>query len=436
MRSKLRILSVCLAALLVVALYPSFAKVEIVFWDPYGPPWDKLLEEGTANIQAKHPEFTIKHEHVPWSGLIQKLTVAVASGTAPDAAHLWGTWWAVNLGVQGVVMPLDEQIAKDKELSLDDIYPGYLETFRYDGKIWGFPDSAQPTSWMWNKDVFSEVGLDPNKPPASWGDVVAFSDKITKKDSAGNLIRIGFIPNNMWGGFYNFASHWGGTFYDEKTGKIKAYNETNLKALQWQIDFTNRYGGQEVINALQSGFGAGADEAMVSGRLAMQLATHYHYYFRHVAKPDLNYGFAPPVLPGPIPGDEAKGGMVCANAHVVFASTKHHWEAYLTVRDYMTEGIKAWIKLSAHASVNRKVNQRALAENWIAEYYPRELWRQDMQVLEYNRPLAPIPNFSKLMDELNAQTDLARLGKKTASQALQYVDEVVNKDLEKVLRRR
>jgi ABC-type glycerol-3-phosphate transport system substrate-binding protein len=436
MRNKALLLTMGLAVLLALAS-PALAgeKIKLTWWDPYGPPWDALLEKGVGGVAARHPDWDVKHEHVPWTGLIQKLTVAVASGTAPDAAHIWGTYWATNLAVNSVVLPLDDMIAKDKDLNLNDIYKGYLDSFRWKGKIWGFPDSAQPTSWLWSKQVFRESGLDPNKPPSSWEDVIAMSDKITKKDPAGNLVRIGFIPNNMWNGFYNFASHWGGSFYDERTGKVAVYNPTVLDALKWQVNFTKRYGGQELISAFQSGFGGGADQPMLTGKLGMMMATHYHYYGHYTAKPDFEYGFAPPVLPGPILGDETRGGMVCANAHVVFASTKNPQQAYELVRDYMTVGVNVWSSLSAHASVNRKWNEEALDKGLVAKWYPAELWRQDAKALLYNRPLAPIPNMPLLLSELGAQTDLARLGKTSPEEALRHVDEVVNRDLDKILKR-
>jgi sn-glycerol 3-phosphate transport system substrate-binding protein len=47
-----------------------------------------------------------------------------------------------------------------------------------------------------NKDAFKEAGLDPNKPPATWDEMVATAQKLTKKDASGNVTRWGVhIPS-------------------------------------------------------------------------------------------------------------------------------------------------------------------------------------------------------------------------------------------------
>jgi sn-glycerol 3-phosphate transport system substrate-binding protein len=47
-----------------------------------------------------------------------------------------------------------------------------------------------------NKDAFKEAGLDPNKPPATWNEMVAAAQKLTKKDASGNVTRWGLhIPS-------------------------------------------------------------------------------------------------------------------------------------------------------------------------------------------------------------------------------------------------
>jgi hypothetical protein len=49
----------------------------------------------------------------------------------------------------------------------------------------------------WNKDAFKAAGLDPDKAPATWDDMIAFGKKLTKRDAAGQVSQWGLaIPSS------------------------------------------------------------------------------------------------------------------------------------------------------------------------------------------------------------------------------------------------
>ena len=49
----------------------------------------------------------------------------------------------------------------------------------------------------WNKEAFKEAGLDPEKPPQNWDELVAFGQKLTKRDAGGNVTQWGVeIPSS------------------------------------------------------------------------------------------------------------------------------------------------------------------------------------------------------------------------------------------------
>src|SRR3546814_9426184 len=48
----------------------------------------------------------------------------------------------------------------------------------------------------YNKDLVKAAGLDPERAPATWGELVEYSKKLTKKDAAGNVTQWGIkIPS-------------------------------------------------------------------------------------------------------------------------------------------------------------------------------------------------------------------------------------------------
>ena len=60
-----------------------------------------------------------------------------------------------------------------------------------DGKTWSIPFQRSTIVLYWNKDAFKEAGLDPEKAPATWDEMVEMSKKLVKKDASGNMARWG-----------------------------------------------------------------------------------------------------------------------------------------------------------------------------------------------------------------------------------------------------
>ena len=72
-----------------------------------------------------------------------------------------------------------------------DFYPAFMANGQIDGKTWSIPFQRSTIVLYWNKDAFKDAGLDPDKAPASWDEMVAMGKKLVKKDASGNVIALG-----------------------------------------------------------------------------------------------------------------------------------------------------------------------------------------------------------------------------------------------------
>ena len=71
-----------------------------------------------------------------------------------------------------------------------------MENSQTGGKTWGIPFQRSTIVMFWNKDAFKEAGLDPNKAPDTWDELVADGGKLTKRDASGNVSQWGVeIPS-------------------------------------------------------------------------------------------------------------------------------------------------------------------------------------------------------------------------------------------------
>ncbi|GAG24046.1 unnamed protein product, partial [marine sediment metagenome] len=255
-----------------------------------------------------------------------------------------------------------------------------------------------------------EVGLNPEVPPKSLDEVLEFNKKIYKTDAKGKIVTLGFIPNNLWGSFVAWAYMWGGDFYNEKTGKITAFNPVNEKALQWQIDFFKKYGGIETVSAWQQGFTGGANDPFIKRKLGMMTASHYHYYFWYkYGPPDFlktTIGYAPiPKFPGP--DTLPKGQVLTSNAHIMLKGCKNPEAAYTFLKElcYGEGYLRANMPYAAYTSSSRSLNERFEKEIGIPDFWPKELWKLELHMLETKKPWPSIPVVGRLMNELTQQVE-------------------------------
>jgi sn-glycerol 3-phosphate transport system substrate-binding protein len=80
---------------------------------------------------------------------------------------------------------------------LKSFYPAFMLNSQSGGHTWGVPFQRSTIVQYWNKDAFKAAGLDPDKAPATWDDMVAFGKKLTKRDAAGQVGQWGLeIPSS------------------------------------------------------------------------------------------------------------------------------------------------------------------------------------------------------------------------------------------------
>jgi sn-glycerol 3-phosphate transport system substrate-binding protein len=99
---------------------------------------------------------------------------------------------------EDAIVPFEEisDTAADKAW-IAGFYPGFLENSQTGGKTWGIPFQRSTIVQYWNKELFKEAGLDPEKPPATWAELVEMGRRLTKKDAAGNVTQWGVsIPSS------------------------------------------------------------------------------------------------------------------------------------------------------------------------------------------------------------------------------------------------
>ncbi|MGO0789030.1 ABC transporter substrate-binding protein [Herbaspirillum seropedicae] len=196
-----------LAALAVSAAFcaPVLAAnpVEISFYYPVavGGAVTKTIDSMVADFEKAHPDIKVKAIYAgTYQESIVKALTAFKGGTPPTLAVLLSTD-LFTLIDENAILPIDSLASSaDDKKWIAGFYKGFMENSQTEDKTWGIPFQRSTIVMYYNKALFKEAGLNPDKAPANWDDMVEAAKKLTKRDAAGNVTQWGVkIPSTGFG---------------------------------------------------------------------------------------------------------------------------------------------------------------------------------------------------------------------------------------------
>ncbi|MBB3236769.1 ABC transporter substrate-binding protein [Phyllobacterium endophyticum] len=125
-------------------------------------------------FNASH-ETQIELQIVPSSEMVQKYATAAAGGSAPDFVSL-DLVYAPAFAKSGALEDLTD-LAKSLPY-FDQLSKAHVGTGTYDGRIYALPMSADASVLLWNKRLFKQAGLDPEKGPTNWSEIEEAAGKV------------------------------------------------------------------------------------------------------------------------------------------------------------------------------------------------------------------------------------------------------------------
>ncbi|MGQ9779112.1 MAG: ABC transporter substrate-binding protein [Bacillota bacterium] len=267
MRKRIGILSLAVVVLLSLGIALGGAaktQVTLTFFHMNTiPEAQKAITEAIKAFEAKNPGVKIKETLVDWGSAHAQFLNSLVAGQAPDLAMLGGTW-AVDFRRMGAFAPIDQLASKG---FLDIFLPVAFAAVKADGHVYGVPWEGATWAFFYRKDLFEKAGLDPNRPPANWDELLAYAQKLTKGDQYGLVMpAAGWEPAD-----YFLPFMWQAGCPVEKFENGKWYgamnNEAGRKATQFYVDLVRKY---KVVPETITGMDwEGAKNAFVAGKAAM-----------------------------------------------------------------------------------------------------------------------------------------------------------------------
>jgi len=236
-------------------------KITLAFWNGFTGSDGEILTDIVDRFNENNDQnIEIKMDIMPWDTYFQKLPPAIATNTAPSFV-LMGVEFIPEYVSSNSIQPLDD-FWDVTGIDESDFVKNVLDMYKYQGKYYMTPMQYNLQYLYWNKDLFKEAGLDPEKPPETWEQLGEYAVQLT--DPTKNQYGFGVTKDDalaplIWGN--------GGEFWDIENQKSLLDSPENIKTYEWLQDL--------VVNKEVSPKGATGpdlDNLLKSGNLAMYIS--------------------------------------------------------------------------------------------------------------------------------------------------------------------
>jgi len=378
-------------------------KIKLTFWYALSGAQGKVIEAMVDKYNKSQPNVTVEVIFQgSYADIAQKLTAAITAKTVPDIAQMGG---APTLAESGAIVPIaDLATAQDRA----DIYDGFWDYNKFGDKIISMPFNNSVPMLYYNKDLFKAAGLDPEKPPATWDDLLKAAQALTKP--------------GVWGFNTHTDTHWylsamimqnGGKIFD---GKKVVYNSPEgIEALQFWGDLVTKH---KVMPANQH---AQASADFIAGKVAMMMRSSSSLT---AVSTDAKFQVGVAPLPCKKVCSEPLGGA----SFIVFKTTADKQKAAWEFAKWMTNqenSVDLFIQ-TGYVPIRKSVSDVPA----LKEYYKKSPNAE--AVAKAAQYASAIPVFSELGnsdEQLRKAVEKLELGTASAKDALDVAATTINKAL-------
>jgi sn-glycerol 3-phosphate transport system substrate-binding protein len=169
------------AALALAFSFPAHSQTQIQWWHAMSGPLGEWVNDLAKDFNASQKDYVVVPTYKGTYG--EAFTAAMAAyraGNAPDILQVYEVGTATMMAAKGAVKPVGEVMkmgsAKFDPKAYISAVAGYYTA--PNGQMLSFPLNSSTTVFYYNKDAFKAAGLDPEKAPKTWPEVVLAAAKL------------------------------------------------------------------------------------------------------------------------------------------------------------------------------------------------------------------------------------------------------------------
>lgn len=390
-------------------------KIKLSVWKaPHNPKDQDFWNEKLAAYMKDHPNVEVEYRITPWDTWHETYTAAFAGDNPPDISYVVNSFFPKYADAGSLVdlKTLESADLKKWEPLFDKDLWGLGSR---DGKQYGIPFLQAGISFVWNKKLFQEAGLDPDSPPKTWDELRTYAQKLTKTDASGKVVQWGYsIMDDTTGEMVNFVPvpiiNYGGDLATPDDKKWIATGDGYVDGLQIQADMILK---DKTAPPLGTFVGHDIDKAFLDGKIAMQLS--YSSFLIPLMKDYADFDMGVGMPPAGPKNAFSFGGV----GYWMMASKSQHKKEAWDLIEYLSSGPV----MSDYAKLTRLFHSRSDINPFAGEKLMEEFAKTQRG---YARtPTLPFDYWGILVPEIGAVLN----GQKGASDALDTASKRINDKL-------
>lgn len=385
-----------------LALLSLGTAQKLTFWHYWDGANGQVLQGLIERYQKERPGVTIEAVFVPGGELLTKLQTAITARQTPTMA-ISDLVAMPLLTRSGALAPLDDYI-RQSNLNLADYFPGPLVYGLYQGKRYSLPVSASNLGLFWNKNLFRAAGLDPNRPPRNWDELLRFAKQIKEKTGKWGIEL--FTQGGEGTTWQTQVYFWGaGAEFMDANNTAPAFNSAQgVRALQFLVDLVQK---EKVAPVAPWGlFGRGEAAMVMDGSWMTQ-------FFPQQVNFELGAA-AFPFAPGGRPATNMGGEQIFIFQNADAATAKAAWDF---INWFSSTPVQVeWNRGTGFLPVRRSVASDPAYRAWVSNARP--LMRPFVDSMAFAKPRPPVARYPQISDIFAKYVQEALLGRLSPKEAL------------------
>jgi sn-glycerol 3-phosphate transport system substrate-binding protein len=379
-----------------------------------GGPLTKVIDGMIDEFHKANPTIKINAIYAGNYDETRVRALSAIKGGQPAQLSVLFSIDVYDLIEQDLIIPFDEAISTDEERNwVKSFYPALMQNGQVNGKTWGIPFQRSTIVLFYNKDMFKEAGLDPNKPPKTWDEMVAAAKKLTKDGRYGVMVPSTGYPYWM---FQAFAIQNGQELMSANGTKVHFDTPATIEALT----FWRALAAEHKVMPEGTVEWGTLRQAFTQGKTAMMWHTTGNLT---AVKNEAKFDFGVALLPAKKRLGSPTGG---GNFYLFKGATKEEQKAALTFVRFMTapERAATWSIATGYVGVSAASYQTDVLKKY-AEGFPQAIVARD----QLENAVAEFSTYAtaRVREVLSNAVQSALTGKQTPEAAMKGAQEAADR---------
>ena len=172
---------------------------------------------------------------ISWVEYWTLLEAGASGGELPDVF-----WMHINEAQKymraDMLLNLNDYIAADDAIDLDNYYEGIVDIYNLDGNQFALPKDHDTIALLYNKAIFDKYGVEYPNDTWTWDDYAAAAAKIREAGEADGVYGTAMNTNDGQDGWYNLIYGFGGKLISDDNKTSGMDDPKTIEAMTWLAD--------------------------------------------------------------------------------------------------------------------------------------------------------------------------------------------------------